>query len=397
MKSSRRASLIGFSPTIAIDEKARALTVAGRKIWNFGAGQPDFPTPASAARAGAHAIEAGITKYTSPAGTRELRAAIAEKLRRDNLIPIETEDVLVTAGAKPALYLVMAAVLDPGDEVLIPAPYWVSYTEQVRFLDAVPRLLPTDEASGFKLTPAALTQAISPRTRLLLLNTPCNPTGAVYSRAELEALGRVIIERDLLLVTDEIYERIVYDGAEHVSAAALSAELCARTMTVNGVSKAFSMTGWRIGYAAGPSAWIGVAESLQSQLIGNACSISQEATRAALANAETEVVAMVQAFARRRTRVIELLKSAPGLRLLPPAGTFYAFPDVSAYLGRRVGSRVLSNPTDLCAWLLEEASVALVPGEAFGSDRHVRISFATADSVIEEGLGAMVRALGRLG
>ncbi|MFN8546912.1 MAG: pyridoxal phosphate-dependent aminotransferase [Candidatus Eisenbacteria bacterium] len=342
------------------------------------------------------AIQEGKTRYTSPSGTPSLRKAIAEKLARENGIVVPPGDVLVASGAKQAIYVLLAAAIDPGDEVIIPAPYWVSYPEQVKLLGGVPRIVASDERTRFRLPAAALRLASGPRTRCVILNTPVNPTGAVYSREELAAIAEVVVEKDLLLITDEIYEKILYDGVEHVSTASLGKEIAARTATVHGVSKAYAMTGWRIGYAAGPHDWIDAAGSIQSHLAGNACSVSQEATEAALLGAATDIDRMRESFARRRALVLSLLAGARDLTICPPLGTFYAFPDVSAYFGRRAGEVVVNSAQDIAAYLLEEAKVAIVPGEAFASPRHLRISFATSDEILTGGLGAMVEALNRL-
>jgi aspartate aminotransferase len=294
--------------------------------------------------------------------------------------------------------MALATLVDPGDEVLVPAPYWVSYPEMIRLCDGIPRVLPTDEATGFKITPEQLSAAIGPRTVGIILNTPSNPTGIVYTRTELEALDRVISEKGLHLITDEIYERILYEEAEHVSPAAISPEVRERTAVVNGVSKAYSMTGWRIGYMAAPRDWTGPAIALQSHLSGNACSISQEATVAALTGDDASIRLMVAAFSRRRKRVLELLAEARELRTLPPLGAFYVFPDFSAYYGRSLdgtGESVRGSQA-MAEFLLDVARVALVPGDAFGSDRHLRISFACSDQNIEEGLRSLTGALNRL-
>ncbi len=396
MKLSARSRAVELSSTLAIDERARVLVAKGEKIWNFGAGQPDFPTPPSAADAGIRGIREGKTRYTSPAGTIELRRAISEKLERENGVHVPPEDVLVASGAKQAIYLLLAAAIDPGDEVIIPAPYWVSYPEQVKVLGGIPKIVPTDESTCFRMPAERLREAVGPRTRCLILNTPANPTGAVYSRAELEAIAQVVVEKDLLLITDEIYEKILYEGSEHVSVASLGPEVAARTATVHGVSKAYAMTGWRIGYAGGPHDWIDAAGGIMSHVAGNACSISQEATVGALTGAADEVRTMVETFRGRRERVLGLLGQAKDLTICAPLGTFYAFPDVSGYFGRRAGDHVLRSAMDIVGYLLETAKVAVVPGEAFASPRHLRLSFATSDAVIEGGLRAMVEALERL-
>jgi aspartate aminotransferase len=398
MKRSNRAQTARFSTTLAIDEKARKLKAGGVKLWGFGAGQPDFPTPEAISAAGIQAIRDGKTVYTSPQGTVEVRRAICAKLQRDNGLTYEPEEVVVSAGAKQAIYMALAVLVDPGDEVLVPAPYWVSYPEMVRLLDGVPVILPTDESTDFKITPAQLAAAITPRTVAIILNTPSNPTGSVYERAELEALGRVLAERGLHLITDEIYERILYEGAVHVSPAAVSPSLRGMTAVVNGVSKAFSMTGWRIGYLAAPRDWADPAVAMQSHLSGNPCSISQEATLAALTGNDATVRAMAETFARRRMRVLELLAQAPGLRIVPPKGAFYVFPDFSAYYGRSLdgSGKAVSGSQGMAEFLLDTARAVLVPGDAFGSDRHLRISFACSETVIEEGLGSLVASLARL-
>ncbi|MCC7143915.1 MAG: pyridoxal phosphate-dependent aminotransferase [Candidatus Eisenbacteria bacterium] len=396
MMLSSRAQALEPSTTLAIDERARTLSAQGIKIWNFGAGQPDFPTPRIAAAAGEAAIREGKTRYTASNGTAELRRAIAEKLERENGFAVEPKCVLVSNGAKQSLYVLLAAVLDPGDEVIVPAPYWVSYPEQIKLLGGVPRFVRSDEQTGFRMTAEALRSVITPRTRAVILNTPVNPSGAVYPRAELVALAQVIVDHDLLLITDEIYEKILYDRAEHVSAASLGPEVARRTATVHGVSKAYSMTGWRIGYAAGPAEWIEAAGGIQSHLSGNACSISQEAAIAALTGAAAEVAQMVTTFARRRERVLGWLAKANALSICAPQGTFYAFPDVSSLFGAATNGRRIADGNDLATYLLDEARVAIVPGEAFGSPRHLRISFATSDEMIDGGLSALVEALNRL-
>jgi aspartate aminotransferase len=396
MKQARVARGIALSTTLAIDEKVRMLEKQGQKVWSFGAGQPDAGTPPEVAEAGVRAIREGHTRYTSSAGTPALRETISRKLERENGLVYSAEEIMVSAGAKQAIYIALAVLLDPGDEVLIPAPYWVSYPPQVTLLGGQPKIVSTDVSSGFKLTPDVLRDAIGPRTCCLLLNSPANPTGAVYTRDEISALARVLLEKGLYLVTDEIYEHIVYEGTRHASPVAVCPELRERTAVVNGVSKSFSMTGWRIGYLAAPREWVAKATAIQSHLSGNPSSISQEAARAALSGSSTFPAEMVATFARRRSRLLELLSEAPELQVCPPMGAFYVFPDFSAYFGRGVGGSTIETDTDLAAYLIDEARVALVPGSGFGSDRHLRISFAVSDEEIEEGMRAMLRALERL-
>ena len=396
MKQSRMAGKVGLSETIAIDEKVKQLRAAGRSVISFGAGQPDAPTPDRVCEAGIAAIRNGSTKYTSPGGTLELRRAVCEKFRRDNHLDYGPGNIVVSAGAKQSIFTALAVIIDPGDEVLLPSPYWVSYPTQVEVLGGIPRVLPTDESTGFKVTASQLREAVTPRTACLILNSPSNPTGAVYSREELEAIGDVVLESGIKVVTDEIYERIVYEDATHVSLAGLSPELKKQTAVVNGVSKAYSMTGWRIGYFAAEEPWAEKATALQSHLCGNPCSISQEAAIEALLRAEEDVRGLVAVFRRRRSRLLELLAGAGRLRLCPPQGAFYAFPDVSGYYGLSDGGAPLESDLELASYLIERAGVALVPGSGFGSPRHVRISFATSDADIEAGMAAAVEALGRL-
>ncbi len=395
MKLANRARTVRLSSTLAIDEKVRGLAAKGEKLWNFGAGQPDFPTPEPVCDAGIQAIRDGKTVYTSPQGTLELRKAICAELAREDGLTYAPDEILVSAGAKQAIFMALAVLVDPGDEVLVPVPYWVSYPEMIRLLDGVPKPIPTDDGS-FKITPKSLAAHITPKTVGLILNTPGNPSGVVYTRAELAALGEVLAERKLHLITDEIYGRILYDDAVHVSPAAVSPVLRERTAVINGVSKAFSMTGWRIGWMAAPRDWTGAAIAMQSHLSGNPCSISQEASVAALAGTRESRETMVRTFAARRRRVLEILAEAPDLKVVAPLGAFYVFPSFAAYYGRSRGGAPIEGSGKMADYLIDEARVALVPGDAFGSDRHLRISFAVSDKVIEEGLRSLVDSLDRL-
>ncbi len=396
MKKTALSDKVSLSETIAIDERVRELKAQGREVISFGAGQPDAPTPASVGEAGIAAIRGGMTGYTSPAGTMELRKAICEKFQRDQGLDYEPGDIVVSAGAKQSIYMALSALVDPGEEVLIPSPYWVSYPTQVAVVGGVPKVIVTDESTGFKVTPQQLREAITDRTSCLILNSPSNPTGSVYTRSELAALAEVIVSSGIHVITDEIYERIVYDGAEHVSLAALSPEMKERTAVVNGVSKAYSMTGWRIGYFAANRAWAQAATALQSHVCGNPCSISQEAATHALRAADPDVERMVSVFARRRMAVLKWLGQAPAIRLSPPAGAFYAFPDFSAYFHRSFGGEKIGDDLGLARFFIDEAGVALVPGRGFGAPNNLRISYAVADEQIDKGLAAMVEALGKL-
>jgi aspartate aminotransferase len=397
MRISRFASKVGLSETGAVDEKVRELRAAGREVFNFGVGQPDFPTPPGICEAGIQAIRDGKTRYTSPMGTLELRKGIAKKLHEENRLTYGADQILVSGGAKHSIHNLLAAVVSPDEEVLMPTPGWVSYPSMIRLLGAECVPVPTRLEEEFKITPAGLRAAITPRTVGIILNSPCNPTGAVYSEAELRALIPVFNEAKLWVIADEIYEKIVFDGRRHESIAALDPSIASRTAVVNGVSKSFSMTGWRIGYAAGPVDWIRAAAAIQSHQAGNACSISQEATLTALEGGHDSAEAMRVAFERRRDLVVRLLAGIDGLDIFPPQGTFYLFPRVESFLGTRTNGPSLKADKDLVHWLLDQSGVATVPGIAFGAPGHLRISFAASEETLERGLGAMRGALETLG
>ncbi len=390
-----RARRLRPSPTLAIAARARALRAQGIDVLSFSAGEPDFDTPERVKAAAIRALSEGRTKYTDTAGIPELRAAICAKLRRDNGLDYEPGEVIASVGAKHTLYNICAVLVDPGDEVLVPAPYWVSYTEQVRLVDGRPVTVPTDEARGFQLDVAALRAAVTPRTRAIILNTPNNPTGAVYDRAELAAVAHLAAERDLWVVSDECYEPLSYEGRVP-SIATLGPEARARTLVVQTCSKAYAMTGWRIGYAAGPRAVIQAMADFQSQCTSNPASIAQWAAVEALAGPQDDVAKMAGEFDRRRRAIVAGLNAIPGWRCAMPQGAFYVFPDVSRLFGRRWRGGVLAASADVAAFLLEEARVAVVPGADFGSDRHVRLSYACGLPAIEEGLRRIQAACARL-
>jgi aspartate aminotransferase len=361
-------------------QKALALREQGRDVISLGAGEPDFETPLPARRAAHAAIDEGRTRYTACPGEKRLREAIVRKLAKENGLTYAANEVVVSNGAKQSLYNAFLALLDPGDVALIPAPYWVTYPEATRLVGATPRLLPTAARSGFKVAPRELDRALE-GVRLFVFNSPSNPTGAVYSEDELRELGAVLERHDCWVVTDEIYEKLVFDGARHHSLPAVCPKLRERTVVVNGLSKAYAMTGWRIGYAAAPKAAADAMELVQSHTTSNASSISQFAALGALESDGSDVATMVAAFARRRKLVVERVARLPGLVLEPPRGAFYVFPDVSAHLRG-------DTPTAaaLCERILEESDVALVSGEAFGDERCIRISYATSDALLEEAL-----------
>lgn len=377
---------------MSVDAKTKALLKEGHKVVNMSVGEPDFDTPVATAYAGIQAIIKGNTRYTAATGTPELRQAIARKLMLDNGLQYAPEQIVVSAGAKHSLFNIFLAICDPGDEVILPAPYWVSYPEQIRIAGAEPKIVVCDESSGFKITPAQLEAAITPRTKAVLLNSPSNPTGAVYHRDELQALGNVLAKHDVYVVTDEIYEKLVYD-VEHFSIASLVPELMTRTLVVNGFSKAFAMTGWRLGYMAGPIDVVKAVSSLQSHATGNPSSISQAAGTTAL---ETFENSMVTAFHQRRDVLVAALKQMNGVDCLLPEGAFYVFPNVSAHFGKRLGSRPINDSVAFCEALLETDLVAAVPGDAFGAPQNIRLSYATSMDQIEMAIERMTQFIARL-
>jgi aspartate aminotransferase len=388
-----RMKTLAPSPTLAMQARAKAMRAQGIDVISFGAGEPDFDTPRRIKDAAIRAIERGQTKYTEVGGIPELRAAVCQKLTRDNGLDYTPDEVTVSCGAKHTLYNIVMALVNPGDEVLIPSPYWVSYPEQVRLLGAHPVAVPAPESTGFDLDPALLRQAVTPRTKMVILDSPGNPTGAVFSVQALAEVARLAIERDLWVVSDECYEVLTYEG-RHVSIASLSPEIKARTIVVNTCSKAYAMTGWRIGYAAGPRAVIKAMTDVQSQVTSNATSIAQWAAVEALAGPQDEIAKMAAEFDRRRQVIVPGLNAIPGVTCVMPKGAFYAFPNVSGLFGRRAkGGTVLRGSADVSAFLLDEARIATVAGVDFGSDAHIRLSYATALPSITEGLARMDAAV----
>jgi aspartate aminotransferase len=390
-----RMKTLAPSPTLAMQARAKAMRAQGLDVISFGAGEPDFDTPKRIKDAAIRALEKGQTKYTEVGGIPELRAAVCTKFKRDNGLDYAPDEVTVSCGAKHTLFNIMMALVNPGDEVLIPSPYWVSYPEQVRLLGGVPVPVITPESTGFDLDAAALRQAVTPRTRLIVLDSPGNPTGAVFSSETLREVARLAVERDLWVISDECYEALTYEG-RHVSIASFFPEIKARTITVNTCSKAYAMTGWRIGYAGGPRAIIRAMTDVQSQVTSNPASVSQWAAVEALGGPQDEVGVMVGEFARRRRVIIEGLNAIPGVRSMMPKGAFYAFPNVCGLFGKRSKGGVLRGSADVCAFLLDEARIATVAGVDFGSDAHIRLSYATGLDTIKEGLRRMdaaVRAL----
>ena len=387
---SRRISAIAESATMAIDAKAKALKAAGEPVIGFGAGEPDFATPA-------HIVEAAVAacldpanhKYTPAGGLLDLREALVDKTERDSGWRPEVAEVLVTNGGKHAVYNTCATLLNPGDEVLLPAPYWTTYPESIALAGGTAVPLSTDTASGFRVTVDQLEAARTPATKALMFVSPSNPTGAVYPADEMEAIGRWAVEHGIWVIADEIYEHLIYDDHVHHSMRALVPELADHFVAVNGVAKTYAMTGWRVGWMIGPTDLIRAASNLQSHGTSNVANVSQRAALAAVTGDLTAVEEMRASFDRRRRRMVELLRAIDGVELLTPQGAFYAFPDLTAFLGREIGGRVATTTSELATIILEEAKVAIVPGEAFGAPGYARLSFALGDDDLGEGLTRM--------
>jgi len=394
---SQRAQRTHPSPTLAITAKARKMREEGIDVLSFGAGEPDFDTPEFVKDAAIAALREGFTKYTPTAGIEPLRKAIGEKLWRDNGLKYEPNQIIVTCGGKHALYNAFQVICDPGDEVIIPAPYWVSYPEMVKLADGVPVFVYADESTGFVPTVDAIREKITARTRAIVVNSPCNPTGAVFPRQTLKEIAALALKHDLYIVSDEIYEKMVYDGHEHFSIASLSEEVKKRTILVNGVSKAYSMTGWRIGYAAAEPELIAAMTRIQDQSTSNPTSIAQRAALAALQAPDDAVKQMVAAFAERRRAIVDGLNSIPGFRCTEPGGAFYAFPNVSALYGKRWGDRIINHSDAFAEYLLEVARVAVVPGSGFGADENIRLSYACSLDTIRNGIARIAEAVQALG
>jgi aspartate aminotransferase len=380
IKLAARVGEVPPSITLAIAAKAKAMKAEGIDVCSLSTGEPDFDTPEHIKAAAKEALDAGKTKYGPVAGEPQLKAAIARKLQSDNNLNYQPENILVTNGGKHSLYNLMMAAIDPGDEVIIPAPYWLSYPEMVKLASGKPVIVRTDASTGYKITPEQLTRAITAKTKLFVLNSPSNPTGMVYTRAELQALAEVIVDRDILVVADEIYEKIIYDGAQHVSIGSLGKEIFDRTLISSGFAKAYAMTGWRIGYLAGPLELIKATSTIQGHSTSNVCTFAQYGAISALESSQESVEKMRQAFAQRRQVIFELLDAVPGISCIKPDGAFYMFVNISK-TGR--------NSLQFCDAFLEQQQVAVIPGIAFGADDHIRLSYATD-------LGTIKKAVERL-
>ncbi|MHC4916725.1 MAG: pyridoxal phosphate-dependent aminotransferase [Planctomycetota bacterium] len=396
-KLADRIGRVGESVTLAVTAKAKAMKADGIDVVAFAAGEPDFDTPAYVSAAGKAAIDAGQTRYTPATGTPDLKKAVAAKLERDSGLTYDpAREVMISCGAKHVIYNLVQVLCGEGQEVVVPAPYWVSYPEMAKLAGGEPVFPAAGADQEFKLTPAQLEKAITAKTAVVLLNSPSNPTGSVYSREELTALAEVLAEKDVWVISDEIYEKLVYDGVEHCSIAALNPDLRKRTLTVNGHSKAYAMTGWRIGYAAGPAGVIKAAGSLQSHSTSGPSTMCQAAALAALTENDggaAELEAMRTEFQKRRDLIVDRLNALPGVSCVKPRGAFYVFPDFSACYGREIGGAKVDGSLSLCAAALEAAHVALVPGIAFGEDKCVRMSFAASSEMINKGLDRLEKLL----
>lgn len=387
MKLAARVSKVTPSLTLAIAAKAKAMKAEGIDVCSFSAGEPDFDTPAHIKAAAAKALDSGKTKYGPAAGEPKLREAIAQKLKTDNGLNYQSENVIVTNGGKHSLFNLMLALIDPGDEVIFGSPYWLSYPEMVTLTGGKSVILTTDATTDYKVTPEQLRQAITPKTKLFILNSPSNPTGMVYTPDEIKALAQVVVDADIYVVSDEIYEKILYDGAEHISIGSLGKAIFERTLISNGFAKAYSMTGWRLGYLAGPVEIIRSAISIQGHSTSNVCTFAQYGAIAALESSQDCVESMRQAFAQRRQVMLDRLNAIPGLSCSKPDGAFYLFPDIS---------KTGLNSLEFCNALLETQQVAVIPGIAFGADQNIRLSYATDMDTIQKGMDRLEKFVSSL-
>lgn len=389
IRISKLAASVQPSATLAAGAKARQLKAAGVKVYDFSLGEPDFDTPKHICEAAEKAALGGQTHYTPTSGTAEVKAAIVRWYKKVHGYEFGPENVIVSNGAKHSIHNTLAATVGPGDEVIIPTPYWVSYSDLVSMTGASPVLVTTTAASGFKMTPQQLKSAITPRTRMLMLNSPCNPTGTVYTRGELEATVDVMLGTEAAILSDEIYEQLTYGDARPTCVATLRPELSDRTITISGASKSYAMTGWRMGWAIAPAAIVKAMDTIQSQETSCPSSVSQAALIAALDGPQDCVAEMRKEFAARRELTVSLLRAIPGVTLPVPDGAFYAFFDISSYFGKTFGDRKVTDSLSFCTALLEQAHVNLVPGSAFGTEGFVRMSFATSRKTIEEGIARL--------
>ena len=393
---SNRAKSLKPSPTLAINAKAKSMQAQGIHVISFGAGEPDFDTPQNIKQAAKKALDDGFTKYTPVGGMDDLKDAIIKKFQRDSGLSYKRSEIIVSCGGKHSFYNLAQAIFDQGEEVIIPAPYWVSYPPMVALANGTPVIVNTTEKNEFKITPEELKKAITPKTKALIINSPSNPTGSAYTKNQLEKIAEIAISKNFFVVSDEIYEKIVYDGFEFTSIASLSEEMKKKTIIVHGVAKTYAMTGWRIGYTAGSEEIISAMNNIQSQSTSNPTSISQKASVEALIGPQNEVEKMVSAFAQRRNYIVDRLNKIPGVSCYKPVGAFYAFPNFSSHYGKSYQGKKIENSTHLADFFLDVAKVAVVPGVEFGADPFERLSYATSMEDIKEGLNRIEEALKKL-
>ncbi len=396
MKLSQRAQKVSASLTLAISAKANKLKEAGENVISFGAGEPDFETPQYICDAACEALEIGFTRYTAASGYENLKEAVVEKFKRDNQLNYDKDQIIVSNGAKHSLFNTFQAILNPGDEVIIPVPYWLTYPETVKMGGGTPVFLDTDEEDGFKINVDKLKDKINKNTKALILNSPSNPTGSIYSKDELEEIAKLAVENDILVISDEIYEKIVYDGNKHISIASLNKDIKELTIVINGVSKAYAMTGWRIGYAAGPKKIIEIMSNIQSHATSNPNSIAQYASNAGLRGDHSFMKQRRNKFSERRDFMYEKINSIEGLSCLKPGGAFYIMMNIEDILGKKTAGKVIEDSFSFAEELLDEKKVAVVPGVAFGADNYIRLSYANSLENIKEGLNRIEKFIKEL-
>lgn len=390
---SERVKSIKPSATLAVTAKAKEMKAAGIDIISFGAGEPDFDTPDNIKEAAHEAIRAGFTKYTAAGGIDDLKEAIAQRLKKDCNLDYSLKNIIVSCGAKHSIYNIFQVIIDPGDEIIIPAPYWVSYPDMTLLAGGKPVIISCPEEENFKITATKLSAAITSKTKAVVINSPSNPTGAAYSEKELRELAEVAVKNNILVISDEIYNRITFNNFKAVSIASLGDDIKRLTLVVNGVSKAYSMTGWRIGYTAGDEEIVKGINKIQAQSTSNPTSLSQKATIEALSGSQEPAEEMIVQFGKRKDFIVEQLNGIDGVSCFDPQGAFYVFPDISSYFGKTLKGMTINNSADMTTFMLEEAKVAVVPGGEFGADKHIRLSYATSMENIEKGLDRIRKAL----
>ncbi|MFH1829150.1 MAG: pyridoxal phosphate-dependent aminotransferase [Pseudomonadota bacterium] len=396
IKISKIAANMKSSATLDVAAKAKKMRAQGKDVISFATGEPDFDTPLAIREAGKQAIDQGLTRYTPSSGIPELKAAVRDKLARDNSLEYEEDEITITCGAKHAIYNALQAIVDPGDEVIVVAPYWVSYPEQVRLAGGTPVIVETDAQNAFRTSALEIENAITKRTAAIILNYPSNPAGSTYSKEELAELGEVLVKHKVAIISDEIYEKLIFGESKHVSIAKACPACKDFTIVVNGVSKSYAMTGWRMGWACGPSNVISKMSTLCGQQISGIPAFVQRACIEALEGPQDEVKRMRDEFARRRDIMFEKLKIIPGIKCHLPDGTFYLFPNMSHYMGKSYGDRKIADANELAQYLLDDAHIATVSGEPFGAPNHVRLSFATSRERIEEGMARLANSLAKV-